>query len=129
METNIFELATRNKITFMSTKGTLTVYEVWDLSIEQLDVLYKMYNRILNDEIANSLLETKSMAFNDIRLKIDIIKHIFDVRQEESIAAKKKKENAIKRQKLLQVLEDKQNTALVNSSIDDIMKMIDELNN
>lgn len=113
----------------MSTKGTLTVYEVWDLSIEQLDVLYKMYNRILNDEIANSLLETKSMAFNDIRLKIDIIKHIFDVRQEESIAAKKKKENAIKRQKLLQVLEDKQNTALVNSSIDDIMKMIDELNN
>ena len=38
---NLFEMATRNKLRFSSTKGELSVEDLWDLSEKDLDVVYK----------------------------------------------------------------------------------------
>ena len=36
---NLFEMATRNKMRFSSTKGELSVEDLWDLSDKDLDVV------------------------------------------------------------------------------------------
>ena len=38
---NLFEMATRSKLRFPSTKGELSVEDLWDLSDKDLDVVYK----------------------------------------------------------------------------------------
>lgn len=41
---NIFEFATRNKVRF-SFKGLISVEDLWDLSLTNLDSIYKELNK------------------------------------------------------------------------------------
>jgi len=124
---NMFEVATRNQFRF-AFKGMISVEDLWQLSPRDLDTIFKSLNSELKKVKEESLLETKSMEDQILDVKIQIVKHIFNIKQEEEQLRLKAKENKEKKQRLMEILANKQDQDLLNKSSEDIQKMIDELN-
>ena len=118
---NLFESATRSKMRFPF-KGMISVEDLWDLSLTNLDSVFKTLNAEVKKFEEESLLHTKSKEDEEISNKIEIVKYIVNVKLNE----KKKRENDIKnaktRQKLLEIKAKRQNAALDNIFL---IKMID----
>jgi len=123
---NMFELATRNQFRF-AFKGMISVEDLWQLSPKELDSIYKSLNSELKKVKEESLLEVKSMEDQIIDTKIEIVKYIFNVKQEEEQLRLMERENKEKKQMLMRVLKSKQDQDLLGKSAEDIQKMIDEL--
>ena len=79
---NMFEVATRNQFRF-AFKGMLNVEDLWQLSPRDLDAIFKSLNSELKKVKEESLLEIKSAEDQILDVKINIVKHIFNVKQEE----------------------------------------------
>lgn len=123
---NLFESATRSKMRFPF-KGMISVEDLWDLSLTNLDSVFKSLNAEVKKFEEESLLHTKSKEDEEISNKIEIVKYIVNVKLNE----KKKRENDIKnaetRQKLLEIKAKRQNVALENMSDEELDKALAEL--
>lgn len=123
---NIFEYATRNKLRFMY-KGNISVEDLWDLSAETLDKIYQGLNKQKKYEHQDSLLQDKQTEDKVLSVQIEIIKHIVNTKLKEQEVFKKAQDNKKKKQKLMAILSRKQDIELENTSIEELQKMIDEL--
>lgn len=122
----MFEMATRNKMRFPY-KGEASVEDLWDLSVENLDSVYKVLNSEAKQVKEDSLLDTRTEENKELDLKIKIVKHIVQVKLDEKemkLLAKGKREE---KQKLMKILASKQDEELAGKSSEEIQKMIDEL--
>ena len=123
---NIFEFASRNKVRFPF-KGMISVEDLWDLSLTNLDSIYKTLNKQVKQLEEESLLATKSNVDTELEVQIAIVKHIVSVKLAEKEAAEKASVKKAQKQKIMSIIATKQDEALQNSSIDDLKKMLDEL--
>lgn len=124
----IFEFATRNKVRFPF-KGMISVEDLWDLSLTNLDSIYKTLNKQAKQSEEESLLSTKETVDTELEVQITIVKYIVSVKLAEKEAAEKTLAKKIQKQKIMSIIATKENEALQNSSIDDLKKMLDELDN
>ena len=125
--TNIFEYATRNKVRFPF-KGMISVEDLWDLSLVNLDSIYKMLNKQVKQSEEESLLNTKTDVDTELEVQIAIVKHIVSVKLEEQNAREQAAAKKVQKQKIMAIIASKEDEALHNSSVDDLKKMLDELN-
>lgn len=123
---NIFEYASRNKVRFPF-KGMISVDDLWDLSLTNLDSIYKTLNKQVKQSEEESLLSTKASVDTELEVQIAIVKHIVSVKLTEKEAAEKASAKKAQKQKIMSIIATKQDEALQNSSIDDLKKMLDEL--
>jgi hypothetical protein len=126
MTEDIFEYAVRNKIRYQF-KGQITVEDLWDLSLENLDSIYKALNKQVKLSEEESLLSTKSDVDNELDIKIKIIKRIVAVKLAEREAAKKDAEIAAQKQKIMSIIASKKDEALQSNSIEELEKMLANL--
>ena len=122
----IFEFATRNKVRFPF-KGMISVEDLWDLSLTNLDSIYKTLNKQVKQSEEESLLSTKASVDTELEVQIAIVKHIVSVKLAEKEATEKASAKKAQKQKIMSIIATKENEALQNSSIDDLKKMLDEL--
>ena len=122
----IFEFATRNKVRFPF-KGMISVEDLWDLSLTNLDSIYKTLNKQVKQSEEESLLNTKASVDTELEVQIAIVKHIVSVKLAEKEVAEKASAKKAQKQKIMSIIATKENEALQNSSIDDLKKMLDEL--
>lgn len=122
---NMFEIAARKKYRFPY-RGSITTEDLWDLTPGQLDQVYKALNKESKAESEDSLLTEASVDETTANM-IEIVKHIFHAKREEAQARKAAAENAEKRKRIMEVIAQKQDTALLNMSMEDLQKMADEL--
>lgn len=123
---NIFEYATRNKVRF-SFRGMISVEDLWDLSLTNLDSIYKELNKQSKQSEEESLLNIKTQENEFLNVQIEIVKHIVSVKLAEKEAREKASAKKAQKQKIMSIIAAKQDEALQNSSIDDLQKMLDEL--
>ena len=123
---NIFEYATRNKVRF-SFRGLISVEDLWDLSLTNLDSIYKELNKQSKQSEEESLLNIKTQEDELLNVQIEIVKHIVSVKLAEKEAREKASAKKVQKQKIMSIIAAKQDEALQNSSIDDLQKMLDEL--
>ena len=123
---NIFEYATREALRFPY-KGMQSVEDLWQLSVKELDSIYKTLNKQVKQLEEESLLATKSNVDTELEVQIAIVKHIVSVKLAEKEAAEKASAKKAQKQKIMSIIATKQDEALQNSSIDDLKKMLDEL--
>ena len=123
---NIFEFAVRNKLRFPY-KGLITVEDLFDLSLTNLDSIYKTLNKQVKQSEEESLLSTKASVDTELEVQIAIVKHIVSVKLAEKEAAERASAKKAQKQKIMSIIATKENEALQNSSIDDLKKMLDEL--
>lgn len=126
MEKNIFEYAVRNKLRFPF-KGLITVEDLFDLSLNNLDSIYKTLNKQIKEQEEESLLTTKTDANTALEIKLAIIRHIVKVKLEEKETKEREYTKKIQKQKIMSAIATKENEALLNSSVEDLKKMLDEL--
>jgi hypothetical protein len=123
----MFDLASRLKLRFTFTKDLLTTEDLWDLSLEQLNLIAKDLNKQVNSSKEEDFLKEKSDVDKVLKLKFDIVIHILRTKQNE------KNENEIKllrkseKEKLLNILDRKRELSLETLSEDEIKKKIKEL--
>ena len=123
---NIFEMATRNKFRFPY-KGLISVEDLWDLGQVQLDSIYKNLNKEIKQIQEESLLSAKNSEDAELQAKIDIVKHIFTVKQQEAIQRSIDAENSDKKRRIMEILAQKQDDSLMGKSEDELRKMLKEL--
>lgn len=123
---NLFEVATKNKFRFPY-RGLITVEDLWDLPVTELDSVFKALNSEMKESKEESLLNTKSEADVVLENKIKIVKYIVSVKLEEAEARKKYRENRGKRERILQIMADRQDKAMLEASDEDLQKMLEEL--
>ena len=115
---NIFEQATRRAIRFESAKGDLSVEQLWDLPLQSrnqfdLDTVAKTVNRQLNAVTEESFFSVReNPAKETLSLKLEIVKHIISVKLQEAEEARNRANKASEKEKLLRLLDEKQNEAL-----------------
>lgn len=123
---NIFEYATRNKVRF-SFRGLISVEDLWDLSLTNLDSIYKDLKKQSKQSEEESLLNIKTQEDELLNVQIEIVKYIVSVKLAEKEAREKASAKKAQKQKIMSIIAAKQDEALQNSSIDDLQKMLDEL--
>lgn len=123
----LFEIATRNKMRFPF-RGMISVEDLWDLSLTNLDSVFKTLNAEAKKSEEESLLETKSKEDEELSNKIEIVKYIVNIKLEEKKTRENARKNAEMKQRLLEIKAKRQDAALENMSDEDLDKMLAELN-
>ncbi len=121
--TGLFVIATKEKYQFPY-KGMINVIDLWDLSVQELDKVFKSLNAEVKKSEEESLLTTKSKEAEVLANKIEIVKYIVGIK----LAEKKNREDAQKKremkQRLLEIKAKRQDQALENMSDEELDKMI-----
>jgi hypothetical protein len=118
----MFEQASRLKVRFPY-KGMCTVEDLWDIPLKGLDSIFKAVNAQNKLQSEESLLETKNPANTILDLQIAIVKHVVAVRLQEKKDRENAAENAARKQKVMEIIERKQDQALENLSIEELTKL------
>ena len=123
---NLFEMATRSKLRFPSTKGELSVEDLWDLSDKDLDVGYK---NLKDQEVKSSEESLLDDANVDPKLTaaIGIVKYIFITKRNERLAEKERINKKLTQRKYIDALSKKQDEAIEKMSEAELRAMIDSL--
>lgn len=130
----MFEKATRQQLRFNSKKGLLSVEDLWTLPLKtssnnqvDLDEVAKAVHQELKTSEEISFVTPMTAISTTAQLKMDIVKHIIAVKLAEKEAAEKAREVKEKKQKIMSIIAQKQDEALVNSSVEDLQKMLESL--
>lgn len=107
--TSIYKKAMQQKLRF-NHKGVITTEDLWSLSLNELDTIYKSINTQMKSAEEDSLLDSKSPENETLKLKIEILKDIVNTKLEEREAAVKRVATAKERAKILKVLDKKTNS-------------------
>lgn len=121
---NLFEMATRSKLRFPSTKGELSVEDLWDLSDKELDVVYK---NLKDQEVKSSEESLLDDANVDPKLTaaIGIVRYIFTTKRKEKLAEKERINKKQTQKKYIDALSKKQDEAIEKMSEAELRAMID----
>ena len=121
----LFELATRYKWRW-NYKGSIGGERLWELSVEELDQIFKDLNAQVKKCGEESLLISKERSRQEIELdhKISIVKHIVLTKLGEAELAKQCMEEQRQKQKIMDIIARKEDAALEGLSLDELRKML-----
>lgn len=117
---DIFEIASKKKTRFTSSKGVLSTEDLWALSLESLDSMARSLNKQIRDLDEESFINKKTTTNTDLNLQFDIVKRIIDVKLEEADKKKLAKERADKRLLLTELIGKAQQSELEKKSISEL---------
>lgn len=126
----MFEIATRTKLRFQSTKGELSIEQLWDVPLRSkddfnLDTVAKTVNKALKTISEESFVSTKkSTAQTKQEMALDIVKYVIQTKLDEEDAAATRAANKVKKEKLLAILAEKQDGKLSELSEKELQKQI-----
>ena len=126
MNNSIFEIATKEKYRFPY-KGQISTEDLWDLTAAQLDTVYKTLNAEKKTTEEDSLLGQRTKEEQKLLNKIELVKYIFAAKQADLEARKQKAVNDEKKRRIMELIASKEDAALGEKSIDDLKKMLSEL--
>jgi len=128
----LFEEASRLKLRFETKRGCISTEDLWDLPLSNdhglsLDNLAKGLNRKLKEEGEESFVVPKSQESSILSLQFELVKHVIKVKIEERDAKEQALKKEAKKQKIREIIADKEEASLKNLSEDELRKMLDEL--
>lgn len=125
MSKNIFEKASRQKLRFASQRGDLTVEQLWDLPLTSqnaasLDSIAVALDTEIRNTAPRSFVSTTTTGNTVLELKLDIVKHIIEVRIEENKRKAEQAEKAQQRKLLDDQIATKENEQLLSGSLEEL---------
>ena len=121
---DLFKVAVKKKYRF-NFKGQLTVEDLWDLSVEDLDKIYKNLKSQQKNASEESLLDTVTKEDRELSNKVEIIKSIVTDKLAAAERAKKSAEKKAQNQRILEIMADKQDAALKEKSLEELQAMLE----
>lgn len=123
---NLFIMATNQKFRFPF-KGQVSVEDLWDLNVCDLDSVFKTLNSQMKQTSEESLLATKSSADHVLEAKISIVKFIVSTKLAEAEAKRIRVEQLEKRNRIAEILADKQDEELRGKSVEELKAMLNSM--
>ena len=120
---DLFKVAVKKKYRF-NFKGNITVEDLWDLSVEDLDKIYKDLKSKQRNATEESLLQSVSKEDKELANKIEIIKTIVSDKLAAKERAMKAAAQKAQNQRILEIMADKQDAALKEKSIEELQAML-----
>lgn len=129
---NIFEQASRKNLQFTTSRGNVATHELWEIPLTStkgfsLNDIAKAVKRAIDQEGEEDFVAPRSSGSTDNHLRLEILKHIIQVRQEENAKVVQQRENKEKKEKIATILEQKQNEELLNKSAEELMQILNSL--
>ena len=121
--TNIWVECLKNKFRF-EFKGLISTEDLFDLTLADLDAIYKNLKKEESDLQGDSLLENdENPNVREVEVKIEVVKAIFDMKKAEIARAERALANKAQKDKILVIIEDKENQELSEKSIDELKEI------
>jgi hypothetical protein len=122
---NNFKYAAKKQLRFPF-RGMISVEDLFNLSLVDLDSIYKSLKKQQKNSAEESLIE-KTVQDTELEVKLAIVKEIFDDKKAAQDKAKKAMEKKAKAQRILEIMSKKQDEALQNMSEDELKAQLAEL--
>ena len=121
--TNIWVECLKNKFRFVF-KGLISTEDLFDLTLADLDAIYKSLKKEESDLQGDSLLgNDENPKVREVEVKIEVVKAIFDMKKAEIARAERALANKAQKDKILAIIEDKENQELSEKSIDELREI------
>lgn len=109
-------------------KGLISTEDLFDLDMSSLDVIYQKLSKELREISGDSLLDNeKADEIAWVQLKLDVVKHVFDIKKAEAEALRQKIANIEEKQRIMHIINEKENAELANLSIDELKEKLNDL--
>ena len=122
----MFEVASRRKFRFPY-KGMVQVEDLWDLSVRELDQIFKTLNARAKQSSEESLLDTKTREDEDLTIMIDIVKHIVNVKVVEEAARTLAVTKREQKKHIMEIMASKHDEDLRSKSLEDLQALLKDL--
>lgn len=135
----LFEVASRIKLRFNTTQGLISVEDLWDIPLTSktgkanLDDIARGLNKSLktaDDDTVSFVNKSQKTGTSQVeldQLRFELVKYVIGVRLEENEKRANAQANAEKRQRILQIMEERQENSLRNASDEELNKMLQEI--
>ena len=124
----MFENALKNGFRYPSNKGLITTEDLFCLSLNDLNEIAKKINKLIKDSEEESFIPGPNFNNNNDSKRLDIVKHIINVKINEQNAKMTEKLNAEKRQRIMEVIKKKDEESLENMSKEELEKLLSNIN-
>ena len=123
---SMFEIAARKKYRFPF-RGSISVEDLWDLTLAELDAIYRLLNKAAKSEKEDESLLSEKTENTDLLNKIDIVKYVFSTKKAEQEAQAAAADKKRQKEKLLEMISQKKDAALAGKSIEELTAMVENL--
>lgn len=127
----MYKQAAQLKLRFNTAKGQLTTEDLWSLPLTSksnvsLDGIAIAVNKQLQESKDNSFVTAKSTGNTTLELQLDILKDIIATRLEQNENNRAALARKQQKDKIAEIITSKQDEALLDMSIEDLEKMLEE---
>lgn len=119
-----FKLATQQKLRFQTTKGILSVEQLWDLNLTDLDVLALSLENEYKESGKKSFIKKTSAKDKTSKLKFDVVLDVLNTKMEEAEIASEVLEAKEHNKKILALISEKQDESLKGKTIKELEAML-----
>ena len=123
----LFIKASRLKLRFKAHNGSITVEDLWDVSLETLNLLAKSLNKTLKDSAEEDYIKVKPAANKELEMGFEIVKYVINTKLEEAAAKKLAADKKALKQKIMGLMEEKKDAALSAKSLEELQAELDKL--
>src|SRR5687767_10990136 len=119
-----FKQATKERLRFQTAKGLLSVEQLWDLSLTELDELAVSLEIAHNQSAKKSFLVKSSAKDKTAKLRFDVVLDVLNTKNEEAMAAAEAREIKEHNTKILELIAEKKDESLKGKSIKQLEAML-----
>lgn len=123
---NLFIAATRSKFRFVSPIGPISTEDLWDLPLTSErranldDIAKELYKQLKEANQEQSFVQPVAAPTNEIEVKLELVKFIIKTKMEERDAAKAAEEKRANKQRLSEIIAEKEDQALAGKSVEEL---------
>ena len=122
----MYKKASIKKLRFTTTKGNLSVEQLWGLTMTELKTLIKSLHKLIKKEDDDDLafLEEDKVSYSDDQLRYDIAVDVYKTKQAELQQKHEDAEKKARNQHIAEIIARKQDEALESKSIEELQTML-----
>lgn len=119
-----FKLASQQKLRFQTNKGLLSTEQLWDLSLDDLDLLTISLDEEYSKSGKKSFLVKSSLKDKTTKLRFDIALDVLNTKNEEQQAAAEAREIREHNKKIIALIAEKEEEGLKKKSKKELEAML-----
>ena len=107
-------------------RGLCSVEDLFDLNLVDLDQIYIVLKQEAG-ESGEGLLHEHTKEDDALALRLSIVEDVFQTKQAEIEARKAQADRLARKRRIMEIIANKQDEALMGKSLDELQGMLDEL--
>jgi hypothetical protein len=124
---NIFEEASRRKMRFATSKGLVSVEDLWALKLPELQALAETLDKRVQASTSTNYFGVKPPEDADSKLAFELVVHVGKVKHEEDIARKSAADKEKRRKHILDIMARKTDAELEGKSLNELREELGKL--